>query len=361
MNRPGNPSISLICGLVVLLISVAPAAAGKVIKISHLNPGDPLGNPTGAMTAVFKTVVEAATNGALTVQIYSDGQLGPDEEVIEQVKEGVIQSCIATAGGIAEHYPLISVLNLPFAFPNIAVVHDVLDVTSAFGRSLATDMEAETGLKVVGLLDSGGFFVITNNTRPINTLEDMADLKIRTMALPTHEAVVSALGGTPVPMPWPRLYTALQTGSVDGQMNPVAIIAFAKFDDVQTYLTLTNHLIAPYIWVFNASFYDSLSDDERYVVDFATRAAVDAGRGLARIVEASNVGLPRLARKMDINSLSAEERIRFAKAAQPAVRQVIEDKFGDRGEVLLEALLAAIDAAAATSVSGTAAPGAKAD
>ena len=326
-------------------LGLAPAAAQKVIKLSHLNPADPIQSHSGAMTAVFKSLVEAGTNGSVTVELFPDGQLGKDNEVIQMTRDGVIQSNISSSGGVAQHYPLVGVFDMPFAFPNIAVAHEVIDLDNAFGRKLAADVEAKTGLKVIGLLDSGGFFAISNSKRPITSVEDMKDLRIRTMTLPTHEAIISSLGGKPTPLPWPEVYTALQTGVADGQMNPVPIIAFAKFDEVQQYLSLTNHIITPYVWFMNKDFYDGLTPEEQYVVNYAARAAVDSGRGISRMVEASDRGLPQLAKKMKINSVSAAELKKFANASQPAVKQLIADKFGAEGTDMLNAMLAAIAAA----------------
>jgi TRAP-type C4-dicarboxylate transport system substrate-binding protein len=171
----------------------------------------------------------------------------------------------------------------------------------------------------------------------------MDGLKIRTMTLPTHETIISSLGGQPTPLPWAEVYTALQTGVADGQMNPIPIIAFAKFDEVQDYLTVTNHIITPYIWTVNQEFYDSLTPEEQAVVDYAARAAVDAGRGLSRIIEASSdKGLPKLAEKMEINALSAAELQKFAEMSQPAVVALIEEAHGPEGVEMLEAMMAAI-------------------
>ncbi|MFQ5772963.1 MAG: DctP family TRAP transporter solute-binding subunit [Kiloniellaceae bacterium] len=328
-------------------LALSPAAAQKIIKISHLNPADPLQSHSGTMTTVFKSLVEAGTNGAIKVQLFPDGQLGKDNEVIQQVRDGVIQSCISSAGGVAQHYPLVGVFDVPFAFPNIAVAHEVIDLGNPFGQKFAADIEAKTGLKVIGLLDSGGFFALTNSKRPITSVEDMKDLRIRTMTLPTHEAIIASLGGKPTPLPWPEVYTALQTGVADGQMNPVPIIAFAKFDEVQEYLSLTNHIITPYVWFMNKEFYDDLTPDERYVVDYAARAAVDAGRGISRLIEASDRGLPHLAKKMKINAVSSAELKKFADAAQPAVKQLIADKFGQQGVDMLNAMMAEIKKASA--------------
>ena len=327
-----------------LAMAAFPAQAEKVLKLSHLNPGDPFNNNSGAMTSVFKSLVEAGTNGSVKVQIFSDGQLGKDNEVIEQTKNGVIQSNISSAGGVAQHYPLIGVFDLPFAFPNISVVHEVMDLESDFGQKLASDIEAKTGLKVIGLLDSGGYFAITNSKRAVKSLDDMKGLRIRTMTLPTHEAIISSLGGKPTPLPWPEVYTALQTGVADGQMNPVPIIAFAKFDEVQKYLTLTQHIITPYVWFINKDFYNGLSDEEKYVVDYAAKAAVVAGRGISRIIEASGRGLPHLAKKMEVNSVSAAELKKFASVSQPAVRKLIEENYGAEGLEMLKAMEASIKA-----------------
>ena len=344
MKLMRNLKFNTAAAAISLAMLALPVQAEKVLKLSHLNPGDPFNNNSGAMTSVFKSLVEAGTNGSVKVQIFSDGQLGKDNEVIEQTKNGVIQANISSAGGVAQHYPLIGVFDLPFAFPNITVVHEVMDLESDFGQKLAKDIEAKTGLKVIGLLDSGGYFAITNSKRAVKTLDDMNGLRIRTMTLPTHEAIISSLGGKPTPLPWAEVYTALQTGVADGQMNPVPIIAFAKFDEVQKYLTLTQHIITPYVWFINKDFYNSLSDEEKYVVDYAAKAAVVAGRGISRIIEASDRGLPHLSKKMEVNSVSAAELKKFASVSQPAVKKLIEEKYGAEGVDMLKAMEASINA-----------------
>ena len=171
---------------VTLGLALSPAAAQKVIKLSHLNPADPIQSHSGAMTAVFKSLVEAGTNGSVTVQLFPDGQLGKDNEVIQMTRDGVIQSNISSSGGVAQHYPLVGVFDMPFAFPNIAVAHEVIDLDNSFGQKFAADLETKTGLKVLGMLDGGGFFALSNSKRPITSVADMKGLRIRTMTGPTH-------------------------------------------------------------------------------------------------------------------------------------------------------------------------------
>jgi len=334
---------NLVLGAAAFCLWAGPATAETVMRIAHLNPESPFESHSGAMTAVFKSLVETGTNGSITVELYPNGQLGRDDEVIQMVKDGLVESSINSAGGLAPHYELVGIFDVPFAFPNIAKAHEVMNLEHPFGQMLAEDIEEKTGIKVMGLLDSGGFFAISNSQRPITSVDDMEGLKIRTMTLPTHEAIISSLGGQPTPLPWAEVYTALQTGVADGQMNPIPIIAFAKFQEVQDYLTITNHIITPYIWLVNADFYNGLTEQERYVVDYAAKVAVDAGRGISRIIEASENGLPALAAAMQVNALGAEELAAFREAAQPAVIELIAERFGEEGTAMLEELLAALE------------------
>lgn len=337
--------IAVLALALVLCFGMAPddANAKKVIKLHHLNKDDPFDNPTGAMATVFKSLVEAGTNGAIEVQTFPNGQLGKDAEVVQQVKAGVIQAGIHSVGGFASVYPMMGVIDIPFAFPNISTTYEVFD--GPFGQMFAADMEQKTGLKVLGFGDSGGFFQFSNSKRPIKTPEDMQGLKIRTMGLDTHKTIISSLGGQPAPIAWSELYTALQTGVADGQMNPVPIIVFAKFQEVQKYLTLSGHLFAPYVWAMNADFYNSLTPQEKGVVEYAVKSAITAGRGMARVIEASDRGLPALAKEMEVNALTAEQKATFRDKALPEVKKLIADKFGPEGEKMMNAFLDAIEQA----------------
>jgi tripartite ATP-independent transporter DctP family solute receptor len=333
-------SVVLMAALFAVVSVTGTAIAAKTVKLHHLNKDDPFDNPTGAMATVFKSLVEAGTNGSVTVQSFPSGQLGKDKDALQQVKAGVIQSGIHSVGGFASVYPLIGILDIPFAFPNISKTYQVFD--GPFGKKLAADIEKKTGLHVLGFGDSGGFFHLTNSKRPIHSPADMAGVKIRTMGLDTHKAIITAMGGQPAAISWSEVYTALQTGVADGQMNPIPIIAFAKFQEVQKYLTLSGHIFAPYVWTMNAKFWDSLTDSEKDVVNYAATSAIVAGRGMGRVIEASDRGLKALAKTMKVNTLTVAEKEAFKKVAVPAVKKMIIEKFGAEGEEMLNAFLDAI-------------------
>ena len=328
----------------VVLFSVVSltgtALAAKTMKLHHLNKDDPFDNPTGAMATVFKSLVEAGTNGSVLVQTFPSGQLGKDKDALQQVKAGVIESGIHSVGGFASIYPLIGILDVPFAFSNISQTYEVFD--GPFGQKLAADIEKKTGLHMLGFGDSGGFFHLTNSKRPIHTPADMDGVKIRTMGLDTHKAIITAMGGQPAAISWSEVYTALQTGVADGQMNPIPIIAFAKFQEVQKYLTLSGHIFAPYVWTMNDKFWNSLTESEKEVVTYAAQSAIVAGRGMGRVIEASDRGLAELSKTLEVNTLTAAEKEEFKKVAVPAVKTLIVEKFGPEGEEMLGAFLEAV-------------------
>ncbi|AWI76584.1 C4-dicarboxylate ABC transporter substrate-binding protein [Parazoarcus communis] len=326
-----------------MVFAVAPAHAEKIIKLHHLNVDDPFESTTGALVTVFKNLVEAGTGGSVKVQTFPSGQLGKDNEVLSQVKAGLVQSGVFSVGGFASTYPMIGVLDMPFVFPDISTTYTVFD--GPFGKKLGDDIEKKTGMEVLGFGDSGGFFAITNSKKAIKTPDDMKGLKIRTQTLESHKRVISSLGGQPAAIAWAEVYTALQTGVADGQMNPIPIVAMAKFNEVQKHITLTDHLFAPYVWVINRKFFDSLTPEEQIVVKNAAKSAIVANRGISRIIEASSKGLPELAKTMTVTTLTAKEKAAFRDAAQPAVKAYIVDTFGKEGEDMLSSLQQAVEAA----------------
>ncbi len=326
-----------------MLCALTLAAAPVTLKLAHLNPQQPFDIPSAAIAAVFKAEVEANSNGEIEVEIFPNGVLGKERETMVQVKGGVVQSYIASTGGMSTFYPLIDVTNLPFAFSSYNVGYRVYD--GDFGQDLAEDIEQKTGLKVLGFGESGGFFAISNSRRPIKSPSDMRGIKIRTMTVPLHMEIIKALGASPTPIAWAEVYTSLQTGVVDGQMNPISIINMAKFYEVQKYITLTNHLYAPYVWVMNPRFYNGLTSSQKEIVDDAARTAILAGRGLSRIIDATDKGLPVLQENMEVYVPTASEIRAFRNRTIPAARAFMKDKYGNEGEQWVNKFLDAIEEA----------------
>lgn len=319
-------------------------ADGGVIKFGHDNKTDPFENPAHACTAVFANLVTADTNGSVEVEVFGSNQLGSAAEHVQQVRDGILQATLTSTGALASYYPRIDVLNLPFAFNGNAATYHVFD--GDFGKALAADIEKELGdVVVLGFPDTGGFFALTNSKRTVANLEDLEGIRIRTMTLPSHQKIMQSLGAEAYPLAWGEVYSGLQTGVIDGQMNPVPIISFANFAEVQKYMTLTNHLFSPYTFLLNREFYEGLSDSERATIHSAAENCVVASRGLSRIIEASDRGLAGLMDKIEVTALSAEQRKAMADVAQPAFEKHIDENMDDGAKQLLKELKAAVDAA----------------
>jgi tripartite ATP-independent transporter DctP family solute receptor len=331
---------ALVIALLAAVFAIPSAAADSVIKLAHPNRNDPFDNSTAAMAVVFKNVLETNSGGEMRVDIYPEGQLGKDTDVVKLVANDIIQSAISSTVGVERIYPLLGVLDLPFVFPSIATTYAVLD--GPFGQRLSADIARKTGLHVLGFGDSGGFFAITNSKHPIKSPADMTGLKIRTMGVETHNVIVRSLGADAAPLAFSELYAALKTGAVDGEINPVPVIRFGQFDQVQKYLTATRLIIAPYVWVTNGKFWDELSARDKELVYDAARAGIVANRGFNRILEASERGLPALRQHMQVYSPTEAELSAFRQASEPAVRTYIEKNFGAEGLELLNALSTAI-------------------
>jgi len=328
-----------------VMMTSMQAAAQKTIRFGHDNKADVMENPAHAFAGVFKNIVESASNGEIKVEIYPSNQLGSAKEHVQQVKDGIIQATLTSTGALSSYYPRIGVLDLAFAFDHNAATYDVFD--GKFGATLAKDInDSVEGVKVLGFPDTGGFFSITNSVRAINTLEDFKGIRIRTMTLPSHQKIIQALGGQAYPLAWGEVYSSLQTGVIDGQMNPIPTVSFAKFNEVQQYLTLTNHLFAPYTFMLNDKFYDSLTEQEQQIIRYATHSGIIASRGIARAIEASeDRGLAGLSKKMKVNSISADERSKFKKAAEPAILAHVKDTLGNEGAQLLSLFISEVDKA----------------
>lgn len=337
-------ALGLTLGAAIVGAASSAFADTKILKFAHDNKTDPFENPAHACTAVFANIVEADTNGSIKVEVYPSNQLGSAAEHVQFIQDNVVQATLTSTGAISSYYPRIDVLNLAFAFDHNAATYEVFD--GPFGTALAADIEATIpNSKVLGFPDTGGFFAITNSKRPIEKLEDFEGIRVRTMTLPSHQKIIQAMGGEAYPLSWGEVYSGLQTGVIDGQMNPVPIISFANFSEVQDYMTLTNHLFSPYTFMMSKSFWDSLSEDEQRVVNYAAESCVTASRGLSRIIEASDRGLAGLMDKIEVTALSAEAREEFKAAAQPAVLKHVEEELGEEGVALLNQFKDAVEGA----------------
>ncbi|MDR9427160.1 MAG: TRAP transporter substrate-binding protein DctP [Salibaculum sp.] len=295
---------------------------------------------------VFKDYVEAASNGAIEVELFIGTQLcSTGAECLEGVSEGSIDIYISTSGGAAGIFPYVQVLDLPYLMANDRVAERVL--RSDFVRTMR-DMALEDSGDTIRLMtigNTGGWRNFANTQRRIQTPEDMEGLKIRTVVADLPQELVKALGASPTPIPWPELFTSFQTGVVDGSKNGITDIMGMKFPDAGLqYLTLDGHAYMGALWwMNNETFMDMDETNRRVVMDgfYALQQATFASPK-RKSIEAYNAFVEGGG---DLYVPTPEEKAMFAEAAAP-----VQDWFRenvDGGDRILDSMLESVDQAEA--------------
>jgi TRAP-type transport system periplasmic protein len=320
-------SIFLILMALGLTSNMALAAAKPIkIKYAHLGPPKPFDSAIHAAAVAFKYVMEKRSAGRFQVDIYPSGTLGKEIDMMEAVKNNVIQVHAASMGGLDRIFPLALLPFSPYIFRNASIAVEVID--GPFGIKLLDAFTEKTGIKGLGILDYYSFMVITNSIKQVHTPKDMQGIKFRGMDT-LQTTMFKALGASGVPIAWPETYTSLQTGVVHGQTNPAFIVSWAKLNEVQKYMTLANSQYG-YQWlVCNKQWYEALSTQDRKVVHDAVWAAINTSRGLGILLEEKAIDEVRKL-GMDVYALSDTETLEFQKLARPACLEWLKTKRGNK-------------------------------
>lgn len=306
-----------IFGIVALLS--APClifAADTPIKIKYAHIGAPktFDSVMHANAVAFKYVLEKRSNNRFQVDIFPGGTLGKELDLMEAVRNNVIQINAASMGGLHRIFPPAILFFAPYVFRNEAVAVEVID--GPFGKKLMDAFTEKTGIKGLAITDIYTFLTFTNNVRSIRKPADMKGIKFRGMDT-LQVKMFKSLSASAVPVSFSELYTSLQTGVVQGQTNPAFVVAWMKLNEVQKYLTLANSQYGYQTLICNKSWYDGLSAEDKLIVQDAAEAAKTASRGLAMLLEDKH--LRALKEKgMIVDVLTAEEISEFQKIAMPA-------------------------------------------
>jgi TRAP-type transport system periplasmic protein len=267
---------------------------------------------------VFKSHVESASNGAIAVEIYMGTQLCSNgAECLQGVADGSINVYISTSDGAAGLFPYVQVLDLPYIMADDRIAERVL--TGDFPRTLRDMALEDSGgtLRLMTIGNTGGWRNFANTERRLQTPADIEGLKMRTVVADLPQELVRALGASPTPIPWPELFTSLQTSVVEGTANGITDIMSMRFPEAGLqYLTLDGHAYMGAMWWMSNDTFMSLPEDLRRVV-------VD---GFAQLQQATFASPKRksiaayeefVAGGGDLYVPSAEEKAAFAEAAAP--------------------------------------------
>lgn len=239
----------VIIALLVLVLS-GHAWAKTSVKLAVVTKP---GSAQNICAEIFKELFEARSQGRYEIDIYHSASLGTENEILEQLQMNSVQLAIVTDGPFDVFLPQARVICYPFLFADDQAVDRVLDGPA--GKELLKQLET-VGMKGLAFSENG-FRHITNNRRPVNSVADVAGLKIRVMESIFHKELWRLLGANPTPMPWP-IYAELQQGTIDGQENPLSVIWNYRLFEVQKYLTLTGHVYSAHIDVANLKWYQGL-------------------------------------------------------------------------------------------------------
>lgn len=309
--------------IALALLAATPAEAADFTM--RLASATPVTETNFAWThqEVLKREIEARSGGRIEVEIYPGAQLGGIESLVNQVKDGIIQACDPADGHFASTFPDIQVLGVPYAFVSREVAWRVLD--GPFGDKLRERMAAEVGLRPLFWSENGGFRHYTNNVKEVRGPADMQGLKMRTMNHPLHMEIAKSLGMSPTPIAWGELYTALQTGVVQGQENAIPTFMVPKLYEVQKFMVLDGHVYSVNTIVLNEAWYQGLPDDLKAVIGQAAEVALATNRGLSVANEISGRAYLE-GQGVTIHDPTAAEKAQFRELAQPPALAWLEGK-----------------------------------
>ena len=301
-----------------LAVSAVPGASALEIKSSDVHP---MGYPTTDAIEYMGNLLNTWTSGRMNVEIFHSMQLGGEKEALEQVQLGALEMTRVSVGVVGPIVEEFNAFNLPYFFRSVEHMHKVVD--GEIGSSLLNRLEAG-GLIGLGYMDAGSrsFY---NKERPIRTLDDLGGLKIRVMQNPIFVEMVNAMGGNGLPIAFNELYTAMQTGVVDGAENNPPSYESGKHYEVAGYYTLTEHLMVPEIFVFSKKVWDGLDPLDQQLIRKASALAVEKQRELWAAREQASLDL--LASK-GIEVITEVDKGPFIEATAP-VREQFGSKFAD--------------------------------
>ncbi len=235
-----------------------PKGEGKItFKLASMTAMDHTYNQGAAR---FAELVRERSKGRIEITIFPDGKLGKGEkELLEAVQQGTIDFYVGSTGPVAGFSPSMGILDLPFLFRDYAHVDKVLD--GPIGRQLLDDL-GKANLKGLAFWENG-FRDLTNSKKAVKVPADAKGLKIRTMENKIHLAAWKAVGVNPVALPFGELYGDLQKKSIDGQENPIAVIYTSKFNEVQKYLSLTQHVYSPALIAVSPKTWQTIAKDDQ--------------------------------------------------------------------------------------------------
>ncbi len=269
----------MVLGCVSALAESDPYASlgNYTMIVGHAQPE---GNPRYISMESFAKDVAEKTHGHVTVEVFGNGQLGTEKEMLEQVVQGVTQGM---RGGQFDFSPRLLMFTLPFLTNTRAEVTALLQ--SDLAKKVCAEAEETTGTVIINLCDAGGYRQFSNSKHPIKTPADLVGLKMRTNGMKTIDMTFQAMGATTTTIPYSDLYMGLKTGVADGQENPWVNVEGMKFYEVQKYITEIHYKVWIGPIVVNAAWFKKQPADVQKAILEGGRLATENNRKMIAEME----------------------------------------------------------------------------
>jgi tripartite ATP-independent transporter DctP family solute receptor len=322
---------TLVCMVIaaLFLFSTTAALSAAEFRIRVANPVA-ADHSWGKGAVVFKQELEKLSNGRIAVEPHHVAALGSVRATMEMVQMGTLESCLGGVANFQRNIPELGITVLPYLWKDIQRQYEVLE--GAPGKELNKRI-FNAGFVNLGFWDNG-FRHISNSRKPIQTMEDLKGLKIRSLPTPVHIAFFKALGAAPTPMDWSELFEGLRSGVVDAQENPPSMTYTARFYEVQKFYSLSGHVNEVGALLMNKAFYNRLPNDLKAAVDQAaqkTRAwqwAENDKDNQKYLKDLEKAG-------MKVNVIAPAEIEKWRKIAQDGYAAAVKD-FGKDGKELTD-------------------------
>ena len=288
---------------------LAPAQAQITAKYSGIQPVE---HPSSYAEKYFGTEVATLTKGTVKVEVYHNTQLGDAVANVQSVRNGTIGFTTVSASNLNQVLPAMDMYSLPFLFKSEA--HFWWFLAQPEAAALAKPLE-EKGIKVIGYIDSGSRNFFTQ--KPVRSPDDLKGQKIRVMASPVMVNTMKALGATGVPVAWAELYTALQTGVVDGAENNHPSVVAKKFYEVSKFYTLDEHMRIPDVIAMSMKLWNQLKPEQQQAVLEAGARTQAFMRGAWKISEVKDIE----ALKAKFTEIITPDKAPFVKAVSGLVQE----------------------------------------
>ncbi|MCB8889649.1 TRAP transporter substrate-binding protein [Vreelandella malpeensis] len=315
--------LALVAGMSAFALSNA-FAQDVTLRYGHMHTPNSI---AGMQAEWLAEAIEEKTGGEVAVEIYPNSQLGRLQELAEAVSTGSIAISHNTAGAIGSLYAPFAAFDTPYLYRDVDHLMAVMDVDSPVMSTLNEELAAASGVRLLYAFYFGTRHLTAN--REILTPNDLNGVKIRSIPFPIYMATVEGMGAIPVPIDWSEVPTALATGVVEGQENPVNVVVTSKLNEVQSHLMLTGHISAAQVIVINDDTWQSLSAENQAAI--AEAAQEVRQRATEAMLEAEASDLAQLS-EAGMQIIGVDEGLdvdAFRSRVQARIAEEFDDQYGE--------------------------------